>query len=138
MQWDLRKSFTINYIKMILTSRQRIQSGRGVGSILKKLFTSAPVRNIARNIASNVAKSSITAGKQVLNDALRGDDIVDSLKRNIKEEGSNLIQHAIDNVNKSSDNLTPRIRKRKKPKSKKMTYKKRRVRTNPRRSDIFS
>lgn len=93
---------------MILNPRRRIQTGRGVGSILKgikrqlkPILKSPRVRQIAKNVAKQAAKSSVALGSNVLNDVMQGENIVDSFKRNFPEHGTDLVQKAMEEVKSS-------------------------------------
>lgn len=90
---------------MLLTRPRRIQTGKGIGSILRgisrvirPIISSPAVKKAAKSIAKQALSSSVAAGSEVVKDALRGENIVDSLKRNVTQQGDQVIQHAMEEV----------------------------------------
>ena len=126
---------------MLLTRPRRIQTGKGIGSILRgiarfirPIFSSPVVKNVAKSIANKALDSSVSAGSQVVQDALRGENIVDSLKRNVISQGDQVLQHAMEEVGvKNSSSKKPQKQKAKK-RTISTSYKKKKKK----KPDIFS
>lgn len=125
---------------MLLRKRQRIQVGRGIGSILsvfwnaiapfaKQLFKwgrKALSSGTAKEIGKNVASTALEKGVSAVTDAMSGEPIRDTVKKNLKEAGSDILASGITEVSKLSRKnkrknkrkngrlLKPQMRKRKK------------------------
>ena len=105
---------------MLLTRPRRIQTGKGIGSILRgiarvirPIISSPAVKSAAKSIAKQALTSSVAAGSEVVKDALRGENIVDSLKRNVTKQGDQVIQHAMEEVGmKNPPSKKPSVRSR--------------------------
>ena len=130
---------------MLLTRPRRIQTGKGIGSILRgisrairPILTSPKVKNAAKSIANKALNSSVAAGSQVVQDALRGENIVDSLKRNVVNQGDQVIQHAMEEVGlKSSSVKKPPPKKKAKKRAAVNTGHKKRKKKKKKIPDIF-
>lgn len=130
---------------MLLTRPRRIQTGKGIGSILRgisrvirPILSSPVVKNAAKNIATKALNSSVAAGSQVVQDALKGENIVDSLKRNVVNQGDQVIQHAMEEVGikKSPEKKPSSNKKGKKRSTVNSGYKKKKKKKK--KSDIFN
>ena len=131
-------------VRMLLTRPRRIQTGKGIGSILrgisriiKPIISSPAVKSAAKNIAKKALASSVEAGSEVVKDALRGENIVDSLKRNVVSQGDQVLQHAMEEVGLKKTASTPSKRKITKRASTSSGYKRKRKKHKSKK-DIFS
>ena len=100
---------------MLLRKRQRIQVGRGIGSILsvfwnaiapfaKQLFKwgrKALSSGTAKEIGKNVASTALEKGVSAITDAMSGEPIRDTVKKNLKEAGSDILASGITEVSKT-------------------------------------
>lgn len=113
---------------------------KGIKKHLTPIIKSPRVQNLAKNIAKRAVKSSVTLGSNVIKDVMNGGDILDSLKKNVPEEGSALIQHALDEVKRGGvSRSSPRKRKAGKSSSrgKKKAKRKNSARRKSVKGDIF-
>lgn len=129
---------------MLLTRPRRIQTGKGIGAILrgisrfiKPIFSSPAVKSAAKSIANKALTSSVAAGSEVVKDALRGENIVDSLKRNVTNQGDQIIQHAMEEVGLKKSHPSKSRLKNKKRASTSTGYKKKRKKQKQK-QDIFN
>lgn len=129
----------------MLINRRRIQTGKGLGSILKGIRTSlAPiarsprVRQLARNLAKQAAKSTVKAGARVLNDAVSGGNILDSLSRNFSDETSNFAQKALEEVKNTTKSAKVEKKTLRANKKRKRSVTSSRKKKKRKRKDIFN
>lgn len=115
---------------MIGPRKRYTQHGRGIGSILSSVFkkilpfvktilgigkkaaSSKTGQSLIRSAKNEAIKSSL----QVADDALKGQNIGESLKRNAKSAGSNIATSALKEAQSFIDN-SPRKKKKKRKKS---------------------
>lgn len=109
---------------MLLRKRNRAQVGRGIGSILSVLWTTlapfakqlfkwgkkAVTSNTAKEIGRSATTTALEKGVAAVNSAMSGEPIKDSLKKNAKEAGKDILKTGVSAVTKS---VQKKVKKRK-------------------------
>ena len=103
-----------------------IQRGRGVGSVFrafaqfvlpalkaigKNIISSPTVRKLGKATLKGVKRTAVDAGLNIANDALAGENIIDSIKKNVT--GQKLVGNIQNSLSKSDKKL-PKQKKIKK------------------------
>ena len=122
--------------------RKKAQIGRGLGGLMlgflprlipviksafqwvKKIITGKTVKNLTRKTAETVANSVKQAGIKTVQDAVTGENIGESLKKNIGEAGTEILNSTAKNVGqialKTASNKFEKIAAKKRKKKQKI------------------
>jgi hypothetical protein len=107
----------------VYADRQNYQRGKGIGSIFSSIYSSVvPLIKSALRIGKNVAatpvgrsivkeakKTAMKAGLNVVNDALRGENVFQSTKRELRSAGRRALNLGAQEVqNRTRPSSTPR------------------------------
>ena len=128
---------------IMFRARKKVQIGRGVGGVVLRLlpriipvlktafkwisglFRGKTAKKIVRATAHAAAKSAAQAGVKTLQDAVTGENIGKSLKKNITTAGNEVLSSAIKQVENSISNSPPKSKPGKKESVKEVKLKKR-------------
>lgn len=110
----------------IFRGSQYGQTGRGFGSIFKSIARF--VTPLFRPVAKSLGVQGLAMGKRLFDDVLAGENLKESLKKNSKIAGANLLTNLAETVaNRQSGSGRRTIRKRKKQQTRRTKTKKRRT-----------
>jgi hypothetical protein len=87
----------------------RVQSGRGLGNVLGKLFRSA--LPILKKGIKFLAPQAAKYGSRVLADVSEGTDVLESLKKNAKQSGNDIVEALVTTNKKQTGKGVKRGRK---------------------------